>query len=118
MFFDAGRQLLSCQYVKQKPFGPCGGPCEVFIPDIMKTWGPDVPKVTPTGLDASIYNNASECKPTVSKQTNTQNFATAKEPVMPYKGSNYTFCDEMQIMPETADVLPPRLTSDNIDNSW
>lgn len=118
MFFDQGRDILPCLYVKQKPFGTSQGDLEVFIPSIMKKWGPDVPKITPVPLEASIYNNASECKPVVSKQINTQNFATAREPVTPYKAPHYTFCDDMECWPGTDDVLPPRLTTENVDNSW
>lgn len=123
MFFDRGRDVLPCQYVKQKPFGTSQGDLEVFIPAIMKKWGPDVPKITPEPLDKSIYNNASDCKPTVSSQIQTQNFATAKAPRKPidahkYEFPNYTFCDAMEVIPQKEDCLTVRLTTENVDNSW
>lgn len=118
MFFDQGRDILPCKYVLKKPFGPDAGDLPVFIPDIMKKWGPDTPKFTPVPLQSSCYNNASDCKPVVSKMITTQNFATAKEPVTPWKAPNYTFCDDMEVWPGTNDVLTPRLTTENVDNSW
>lgn len=118
MTFDTGRKIIPCNYVKVTPYGTSRGNIEVFIPSIMKKWGMGVPKITPTSLNSSIYNNASDCKPTVSVKTNTQNYATARAPVSPYKLSLYSFGSGMEIWPVTEDVLNPRLTTENVDNSW
>ena len=110
-------QVVQAKYVHAKPYGTSKGSLKVYIPSLMPNITMGLPKSTPVALNKSCYCNASECKPSVSSQLNTQNYVTADKPYSPFNEDCYYYGSGIAVISKTADCLSCQLSPSNGDNS-
>ena len=110
-------QVLSAKYVHAKPHGTSIGKLKVYIPVLMPHITMGTPKITPVGLNATCYANASDCKPTIASKIDTQNYVTALAPYGKYDENYYKYGSDIAVIAKTADCLSCKLSPGDSDNS-